>query len=114
MFQRLFFTIAVVMLTGCATPEPPAPTPPFRDPAMSLQEGRNTLVNGSTTRAELAERLGPADKVRFDNGFEVWVYRLRERPQQGQPATRSPAELVVLLDPSGVVRKSRIKPAYGP
>ena len=114
MLQRLFFTIVVVMLAGCATPEPAAPTPPFRDPAMSLQEGRNTLVNGSTTRAELAARLGPADKVRFDNGFEVWVYRLKERTPSGQPAARSPAELVVLLDASGVVRKSRIKPAYSP
>jgi hypothetical protein len=46
--------------------------------------------------------LGPAEVLRFDSGWEVWAYRA--------PGERRPdgsAELVLLFDPQGVLRKAR-------
>lgn len=98
-------------LAGCATPPAPVAVAPFRDPAMTLQAARDTVTPGKTSRAELAASLGPANKVRFASGFEIWIYRDMRRSNQ---PPGSPPELVLLLDPSGIVRKTRIKPAYPP
>ena len=45
--------------------------------------------------------------VKFDSGFEVWVYRNKS------PETKAaPGEFVILFAPSGVVKKTRLRPAY--
>ncbi len=68
------------------------------------------IVPGQTTRADLGDTLGQATVVRFDSGWEVWVYRW-----PGADATpRAATELVALLEPSGVVRKVRVRPGYPP
>lgn len=61
---------------------------------------------GSSTRQEVAAALGRATVVRFDSGWEVWVYRWRGM----SASTASATELVVLFDPSGVARKARVRP----
>ena len=81
--------------------------PTFINKSMSLQEAQDLIVLGSSMKADLLTALGPATVVKFDSGYEVWVYR-------GKPA-KAPAtgaEFVVLFSPSGVVMKTRIRPAY--
>jgi len=112
MLRCMLIIAACLWLVGCTAPRPPAPLPPFRDPAMTLQGASQTILPGRTSRDELATSLGPATVVRFAGGFEVWIYSVKATASQ--PPAGSPAELVVLLDPSGVVKKTRIKPVYPP
>jgi hypothetical protein len=49
----------------------------------------------------------PAKVIRFDSGYEVWIYRFpEESPAKGKVAANT--ELVVLFAPSGTVRKTRV------
>ncbi|MDB5966254.1 MAG: hypothetical protein JWQ72_2754 [Polaromonas sp.] len=79
---------------------------PFRNPEMTLQAAADAVLTGASTRDEVRARLGGATVIRFDSGYEVWVYR---SPSRGPPETR--AELVILLTPEGLVRKKRLRAA---
>ena len=80
--------------------------PPFRDPTMSMQSAKDAIVLGQTTQAEVKVALGPATEIRFDSGYTVWVYRAAA----AIPETDR-AELVILFAPSGIVKKTRLRPA---
>jgi hypothetical protein len=67
-------------------------------------------VASGTTKAQAASALGKANTIRFDSGWEVWVYRWPGADR----TTRGATELVVLFDAQGVVRKSRLRPGYPP
>jgi len=114
MWRSSLVLAAGLWLGGCAAPPPTVLVPAFRDPAMSMQDAHGLIVPGTTTRAALLASLGLAPVVRFDSGWEVWIYREKEKngKRSSQSVAGSPAELVILLDGSGVVKKSRIKPAY--
>lgn len=98
-------------LAGCAGPlgffnsEDAAPT--FRDKNMSVQEARDTIVIGTSTKADIIAALGNATVVKFDSGYEVWVYRTK-----APRAAATKPELVILFTPSGIVKKTRIRPSY--
>jgi hypothetical protein len=51
--------------------------------------------------------LGPTKFVHFDSGYEVWLY---QSPADGGRF----AEFVVLVDPAGVVRKTRRRAPAAP
>jgi hypothetical protein len=102
--------MAGLVLAGCATGPGlfgESTAPAFRDPAMTVQSAAGALVAGRSTREEAAARLGPAQVVRFDSGYEVWAYRGRASGQGDAP------ELVLLFDPAGVLSKHRVR-APGP
>jgi hypothetical protein len=96
---------ACVALGGCmglAAPQPDRPM--FRDARMAPQAAGDALEIGRSTKADVAARLGEADRLAFDSGYEIWVYR--DRPvRAGQP------ELVVLFAPDGLVKKVRVRPS---
>jgi hypothetical protein len=81
-------------LAGCATAPAPAGT---AVPAARLDAA---VVPGQTTRAQMLAALGPTKFVHFDSGYEVWLY---QSPADGGRF----AEFVVLVDPAGMVRKTR-------
>ena len=54
---------------------------------------------------DVAAVLGNAAVIKFDSGFEVWVYQVRS-----SEISVKTSELVVLFAPSGVVKKIRIRP----
>ena len=81
--------------------------PPFRNPKLSMQGAAASIAIGQATQADVLAALGPASALRFDSGFEVWVYRAK-----APEATGTKAELVVLFAPSGIAKKTRIRPAY--
>lgn len=90
---------AGLWLTGCVAPGTSGSgAPPFRNASMSAQDAVKTIAAGSSTKADVLSQLGPANVVRFDSGFEVWVY--------SPPGT----EFVVLFTPSGIVKKTRMRP----
>jgi hypothetical protein len=79
-------------------------TPPFRDPALSMQRAGELIVAGQSTRADVMAALGPATVVHFDSGFEVWVYRTK-----ASGASEEKDEFVILFTPAGLVKKTRIR-----
>ena len=103
--------LVCLILAGCAgspaVTRAQATMPAFRDPATSIQSANASIAIGTSTRAEVLAALGPASVVKLDSGYEVWVYR----GKSPNTATK-PAELVILFAPSGVVKKTRIKPLY--
>ena len=104
---------SALWLAGCASALRTAgPKPaPFRDASMSLQAASDTLTLGQTTQAEALATLGPATVVKFDSGFEVWVYRTYPSDWAKSPdAQMAPAELVILFTPEGIVSKKRMRP----
>ena len=125
--SRTVLAIAVATVTGCATlPHRAADRVNDGSPAMhvvSAERARNAVTIGRSTRAEVLTALGPASTVRFDSGYEVWVYRLaQDRPARTRPVSaeadevaREPSgEFVILFAPSGLATKVRLRPALAP
>lgn len=86
--------ITAALLAGCASAPAPLGT---TVPAARLD---SAIVPGQTTRAQMVAALGPSKFVHFDTGYEVWLY---QSPADGGKF----AEFVVLVDPAGIVRKTR-------
>jgi len=95
--RALAAAVLVGLFAGCAgTPVPPG----TQAPAERLAQ---LVVPGRTTKPELLAAFGPTRNVHFDSGYEAWVY---QSPAGGGRF----AEFVILLDPSGVVAKTRQRP----
>jgi hypothetical protein len=83
--------------------------PEFSNAAMTMQGAKDAIVAGKSTKADVAAALGTGTVVKFDSGYEVWVYRAKAyKPAVDAPGTN---ELVVLFAPSGIVKKTRIRTA---
>lgn len=87
-------------LAGCAAPPAASPAP-----VVQATAAQAAAKPGISTRAELLAALGPTRVAHFDSGYEVWVYRLAA---QGEGASRE-GEFVVLIAPSGLVAKTRVR-----
>lgn len=124
--RRWLAASAVIGLAGCATQAPPIPagaaTPATHEAtAVVMATSARSLIG--SPRGEVLAALGPATVIRFDSGYEVWVYRFvepaaRKRAKepaaasgrQGEPdRARRPSELVMLFTPAGVVAKVRVR-----
>jgi endonuclease YncB( thermonuclease family) len=123
---RLVCVVAAVAfaacIAGCAlqTSAPSASVSATRARVIADDRTKDAVVIGRSTRADVIAALGQTLVIRFDTGYEVWVYRLDGRPA---PARRvasdkawpwTPAEYVILFAPSGRVAKTRIRPAPQP
>ncbi|MCD2517195.1 hypothetical protein LQ564_12845 [Massilia sp. G4R7] len=87
---------ALLLLAGCAS----TPAPPGTQVVLErLQQG---VVAGATTKAQLLAAFGPTKSVVFDSGYEAWVY---QAPAGGGRFS----EFVVLIDPAGIVAKTRMR-----
>lgn len=97
MTPRLLLCAIVIVLAGCASQ---SATPPGAQ--VAAERLQQAAVAGQTTKAQLLAAFGPTKAVRFDSGYEAWVY---QSPAGGGRF----AEFVVLIDPSGIVRKTRTR-----
>ena len=72
----------------------------------------DAVIIGKSTKSDVIAALGKTKGISFDSGFEVWVYRVTGGtpviPGWSRPGI---TEFVLLFDPSGVVAKTRIRPA---
>jgi len=102
------------LIAGCAAlgSSALAPDAPgvVRAGGISPSAAQASVSIGKSTKADVKAALGAAAAVPFDSGFEVWVYRW----PGAQRTNRAATELVILFDPSGVVKKARVRPGYGP
>jgi hypothetical protein len=69
---------------------------------LEYMDGEPRTALGNWSKAELVAVLGEARAIRFDSGYEVWVYPLARDKRAGE-------EFVVLVDPSGTVAKTRLR-----
>jgi hypothetical protein len=124
-FSRIAAAAALTAaLWGCAGPgsRSAATLPGTR--AVSEDAARSGVVLGRSTQAQVLAALGPTTRVRFDSGYEVWVYRWEGgRPAAGAARDEAPAraaakgtntangadEYVLLFDPAGIVTKARVR-----
>lgn len=120
-------------VVGCATPGASPPTT-GTVPANTIaaRNAGEAISIGKSTKAEVLAALGKATVVSFDSGFEVWVYHIIGERVTGKAAAstnwvqrilhagseqrilRGKTEFVLLFAPSGVVAKTRIRPAPPP
>ncbi len=97
-----------------------------RAATIPAKDAMHAITIGKSTKVDVLEALGNTPVISFDSGFEVWVYRYAgdtpakagtversERAGSGN-ATLGLSEFVVLFAPSGVVTKTRIRPAPPP
>jgi outer membrane protein assembly factor BamE (lipoprotein component of BamABCDE complex) len=100
---------ACVGLAACAVPrlpgDAPRVRPPFADARLTAEAAAERLAVGRSTRQQVAALLGPGETLRFDSGWEAWVYR--SHGARGD-AVDGP-ELVLLFEPAGVLRKARVR-----
>ena len=94
--KRLAAGCMTLLLVACAAPAPMAPVAPVPEAALLAH-----AQPGVATSAGMAASFGPARVQRFANGYQVWQYRLDRKGLR-------PAELVLLFDPAGVLRKLRL------
>ena len=93
--------LASLVLAGCAT----GPGTPGTQVAAERLVA--SVVPGRTTKAELLASFGKTHRVVFDSGYEAWLY---QSPAGGGRFS----EFVVLVDPSGVVAKTRQRAPAAP
>ncbi|MBA2964429.1 MULTISPECIES: hypothetical protein [Ramlibacter] len=100
----------VACLAGCAGAGVPGDAarvrPPFADAHLGVEAAAQRLAVGRSTRQEVAALLGPAETLRFETGWEAWVYRTHD--ERGDPVDGP--ELVLLFGPAGVLQKARVRP----
>lgn len=102
MKRPLVAVLAAALLTsGCAT----SPAPPGAQ--VAAERLRQGVIPGTTTKSQLLAAFGPTRSVVFDSGYEAWVY---QSPAGGGRF----AEFVVLINPHGIVTKTRTREAGAP
>jgi hypothetical protein len=92
----------------------------MRATAIPPERVKGAVAIGKSTRADVIAALGETLVIRFDSGYEVWVYQIAEGtrylPQRSVRTSDkawawTPPEFVILFAPSGVVAKTRIRAA---
>ena len=110
-FSFIFIaSVCSMWLAGCAGPgllNAGNDAPPFSNPTLSMQNASDSVTVGKSSKTDVLAALGAATVINFDSGYEVWVYRAKSR----EPA-EAKAEFVILFSPDGVVKKTRLRPAY--
>ena len=106
--------IFCLLFAGCAGPAGLAfgqadTVPLFREKAMSVHDARAAIAPGRSTKAEILAALGKSTVVKFDSGYEVWVYR--GNVAGSQPTEKT--EFVILFGPDGVLKKARVRAPSG-
>ena len=100
--------VTLAAMAGCAGPfglvTDRAGRPAFRDASTTVAQAGATIVPGRDDQASVEERLGPAERLRFASGYEVWVWRDADWRRQARGS-----ELLVLFDPAGKVSQVRAR-----
>ena len=69
-------------------------------PEQTAADAANDSLLAGESKAEVRSAYGSAASIRFDTGYEVWSYRYGKG-----------TEFSVLFSPSGVVEKTKLRPA---
>lgn len=90
----------------------------YMDGPAANQDIIDAVAVGKSTRSDVLAALGNARVISFDNGYDEWIYRFAaEAPANETPARTAAVpktEFVVLFAASGIVAKTRLRPAPRP
>lgn len=81
----------------------------------AFESGEQTvagIVPGRSSRADVIALLPEAKPIRFESGYEVWIDRVKPQKKRGAREPDDVAERperIVLVDPSGLVTKARLR-----
>jgi hypothetical protein len=131
LFRIVVGNALALCTAGCviqaASTVPTAVVTARRANVISVERLKGAVAIGKSTRADVIAALGETLVIRFDTGYEVWVYRLASDTLAMAPPAqridgirsdkawpRTPAEFVILFAPSGLVANTRIRPAPQP
>jgi hypothetical protein len=107
---RVLLVIACVLTASCGTFGGGGKLEENAPGVMRTQSPSPTAaqaaVHPGSAKGEVSAALGAGNAFAFESGWEVWVYRWPGADR----STRAATELVILFDPSGVVRKVRVRP----
>lgn len=121
-FRQFLILGCGFFLTSCAvmnTPALPESDKILPTKLISWNEMESVFKIGITTRAELLTALGTTKSIRFDSGYEIFVYQYKSKVPTSVSwierleylgsgkGTLGNVELVILVDPSGLVTKTR-------
>jgi hypothetical protein len=127
LFRLVAAHAIAVCIAGCAiqgSTIPTAAVTPTRAKVIVTAQIKDAVAIGKSTKADVIASLGETRVISFDTGYEVWVYRLandtpldtaappriaRSASEKAWPQTA--AEFVILFGPSGLVAKTRMRPA---
>lgn len=114
-----------LFLPGCASQTATAPSAVVAMAGVASvtpEQISRTVVIGRSTKSDVLAALGETRAIQFDNGYEVWVYRLKDpmsrnascgahggRPAWVRSECEGTAEFVILFAPSGIVSRTRIR-----
>ncbi len=111
--QALSAMAFAALVCGCASgPAPMAVSSGIPAGVVANPSALPRVQPGVSTRAEVLAALGPTASLRFDNGYEVWVYQLGASTAGTRRARDEAAlvpEFLVLIAPSGVVARTRTR-----
>jgi hypothetical protein len=89
-----------------------------QEKVISPPRARGAVAPGKSTKADVIAALGAGQVIRFDSGYEAWIYRLANEAEGGKRSgergknkvgEEPTDEVVVLFAPSGRVARTRIR-----
>ena len=95
------------LLAGCATLDADSERTFTKATVVPTRAVDARVSPGKSTKADVLAALGKTTTINFDSGYEIWVYHVKDEARRDAGA----AEYVVLFAPSGVVAKTRTRPA---
>ena len=95
------------LLAGCATLDAGSEPTQTKATVVPARAPEARIRPGESTKADVQAALGKTTAITFDSGYEIWVYHVKDEARRDS----RPAEFVVLFAPSGVVAKTRTRPA---
>jgi hypothetical protein len=96
-----------LLLAGCATLDAGSEPTLTKATAVPAGAAEARIGPGRSTKADVLAALGKTTAITFDSGYEIWVYHVKDDARRDARA----AEYVVLFAPSGIVAKTRTRPA---
>ena len=108
---RFALVLGCALIAACAAPLLEKDSPGVVEPQRLRPEAALAAVHPGDTRAQVIAALGRANVVSFASGWQGWVYRW---PSGADRSPKAATEVDVLFDPSGMVRKARLRPGVRP
>lgn len=120
---RWSIIIAVALInTACVNlPQPMAKAEVRSITKIASKEMLELMQVGKSTKQEVFEKFGVTRSVKFDSGYEVWAYQIKQdgainiswvqriEKLGSDKGVLGNLEVVLLFDPAGVLSKKRVK-----
>lgn len=111
-----------LMSSACVNLPPPMAKADVRSIATIASKNMVEVMEvGKSTKQEVLDKFGPTRSVRFDSGFEVWAYQIKQENATkiswaqrleklgSDKGVLGNLEVVLLFDPAGILSKKRLR-----